>query len=266
VSKNDMCYVSYIYVEDLHSNFFCLTPDYKLFYNDLVVIDTLNGIYIGNVSVPSKTILKKGLPKEMPLILRLATEDDLVIYYNNIDDSYDALLFAQKESDKLKLNMHFINSFYNFDRSQLLLSYEAESRVDFRELAKRLAKEFKTRIELRQIAVRDRAKIVGGIGPCGLMLCCNKFLNDFSSVSINMAKNQNLVLTPGKLNGVCNRLLCCLGFEDAIYSEINSKLPKIGKEIETESGVGKVSTIDVLRENYTVEYPSGVKKIFKIED
>ena len=143
--------------------------------------------------------------------------------------------------------MNFIDSYYTFDRSQLLLYFNADDRIDFRELAKKLAQKYKTRIELRQIGVRDKAKMIGGLGPCGLFLCCNSFLTDFNSVSINMAKNQFLALNPSKINGVCGRLFCCLGYENDLYTEIKKKYPKVGSVLTTKKGTGKVTSIDIFR-------------------
>jgi len=155
-----------------------------------------------------------------------------------------ALNDAKNFSKKLSLDMNFIDAYFYLDSSQLILYFLADNRVDFRELAKKLAQKYKTRIELRQIGVRDKAKKVGGLGPCGLFLCCNSFLNDFNSVSINMAKNQMLALNPSKINGMCGRLLCCLGYENDTYSELKKGLPKVGATIDTKMGAGKVVSVD----------------------
>ena len=154
------------------------------------------------------------------------------------------------------------DSFLNFDGTQLMISFLADNRVDFRELAKKLAQKYKTRIELRQIGVRDKSKKIGGIGPCGLMLCCNSFLTDFNSVSINMAKNQNLALNPSKINGICGRLLCCLGYENDIYTDLKKNLPKIGYNAETPHGMGKVVAVDYFNNCFSVDL--GDKGIVKI--
>ena len=165
-------------------------------------------------------------------------------------------------SYELGLDMNFIDSFLNFDGTQLMLSFLADNRVDFRELAKKLAQKYKTRIELRQIGVRDKSKKIGGIGPCGLMLCCNSFLTDFNSVSINMAKNQNLALNPSKINGICGRLLCCLGYENDTYTDLKKNLPKIGYNAETPYGMGKVVAVDLFNNCFSVDL--GDKGIVKI--
>ncbi len=179
--------------------------------------------------------------------VRKATTDDLSIIEQNSVDANKALLDAKKFALELNLPMNFIDSYYTFDRSQLLLYFNADDRIDFRELAKKLAQKYKTRIELRQIGVRDKAKRIGGLGPCGLFLCCNSFLTDFNSVSINMAKNQFLALNPSKINGVCGRLFCCLGYENDLYTEMKKNFPKIGSTITTKKGTGKVTSVDIFR-------------------
>ena len=186
-------------------------------------------------------------------VIRKATKDDYNIYINNKKDADKAILEARKLVNKLKLDMRIIDASFTFDRSQLLFNFLADERVDFRELAKRLAQIYKTRIELRQIGVRDKAKEVGGIGPCGRFLCCNQFLTDFNSVSINMAKNQYLSLNPAKINGVCGRLLCCLKYEDEIYTELKEGLPLIGDFYDNNDVKGKIVSVDVFRKTVTVE-------------
>ena len=158
--------------------------------------------------------------------------------------------------------MNFVDCYFNLNKSQLIFSFLSDNRVDFRNLAKKLAAKYKTRIELRQIGIRDKARRIGGLGPCGLFLCCNSFLTDFNSVSINMAKNQNLALNPNKINGLCGRLYCCLGYENDIYSEYKKDMPTVGKEVKTEMGTGKVLSVDVLNRNYKVDL--GEKGILKI--
>lgn len=188
------------------------------------------------------------------IFIRVASKKDREQHNKNKKDSVEALTFAQELSLKLNLDMHLIFSFYTFDRKQLFLSYTASARVDFRELAKVLAQRYKTRIELRQIGVRDKAKMIGGIGPCGLFLCCSTFLTEFASVSINMAKNQFLALNPAKINGSCGRLLCCLNYEDEVYTELKKGMPNIGSLVETKEGLGKVIEVDVFKRTYKAEF------------
>ena len=158
--------------------------------------------------------------------------------------------------------MKIIDSSYTLNREQLLFHFLSDNRIDFRNLAKELASIYKTRIELRQVGVRDKAKNIGGMGMCGCTLCCSKFLNEFDSVSINMAKNQNLSLNPTKINGACGRLLCCLKYEDETYEELRKDLPKIGKIVETKQGKGKVVSLDVLKGTYNVEIENiGIVKV-----
>ena len=149
--------------------------------------------------------------------------------------------------------MVFVEATYTLDKKRLYISFVSDNRVDFRELAKRLAQKYHSRIEFRQIGVRDKSKKIGGIGPCGLMLCCNTFLNDFESVSINMAKNQMLALNPNKINGVCGRLKCCLKYENETYKLKKKDLPKIGSFIDTEDGMGKVVDVNILQRTVKVE-------------
>jgi cell fate regulator YaaT (PSP1 superfamily) len=149
--------------------------------------------------------------------------------------------------------MNLIDGSFTLDRKQLLFHFTADSRIDFRELAKELASLYRTRIELRQIGIRDKARVVGGIGPCGRALCCTNFLYNFDSVSINMAKNQNIALNPTKINGSCGRLLCCLIFENDTYLEAKKGLPEIGQIMETDNGFGKVISVDILARTYRVD-------------
>ena len=186
-------------------------------------------------------------------IVRVFDKNDIKTMKDNEKDAEDSLKFAIKIAKELELEMNFVDSYYSFDRKQLVFDFLSENRVDFRELAKKLAAKYKTRIELTQIGVRDKAKKIGGLGPCGLFLCCNTFLTDFNSVSINMAKNQMLALNPTKINGICGRLLCCLGYENDIYTELKKDMPKIGMVADTPQGMGKVVSIDVFKKTYSVD-------------
>lgn len=232
---------------------YLLHGDLVLKRGNLVVVETDNGLQLATVKKESYKEKKENLVLPLRSILRMATEEDLKRDENNRRNAQKALLDARKFSKDLSLNMNFIEAFYSLDKTQLLFYFLADERVDFRELAKKLAQKYKTRIELRQIGVRDKARKIGGLGPCGLFLCCNSFLTDLSSVSINMAKNQYLALNPTKINGVCGRLLCCLGYENDLYSELKKDLPKIGAIMETEYGLGKVVSVDVFKRNYSVD-------------
>lgn len=232
---------------------YLLYGDLILKRGDLVIAETDNGLQLAVVKKEGYKEKKENLALPLKKVLRLATSEDLNQDLINRQNADKALLDARKFSKELSLEMNFIEAFYNFDKSQLLFYFLADSRIDFRELAKKLAQKYKTRIELRQIGVRDKAKKIGGLGPCGLFLCCNSFLTDLSSVSINMAKNQYLALNPAKINGVCGRLLCCLGYENELYSELKKNLPKIGTIIETDYGLGKVISVDVFKKTYSVD-------------
>ena len=220
---------------------------------NIVVFETENGLQLGEVC---KDIYKEKQDNvDLPLskVIRIATEEDLKSFEDNKKNAEKAIKDAKKISKELSLDMNFVEAYYSLDKAQLIFSFLSENRVDFRELAKKLAQKYKTRIELRQIGVRDKAKKIGGLGPCGLFLCCNSFLTDFNSVSINMAKNQFLALNPSKINGVCGRLLCCLDYENDVYTELKKELPKLGMIAETELGMGKVVSVDVFKKTYSVD-------------
>ena len=217
-----------------------------------VIVETERGLQFGKVTgIPSngeieniKSILKK--------VVRVATKNDYDKNMKNIKDAENAILKCREIVKKLDLKMQIIDASFTLDKDQLMFRFLADSRIDFRQLAKELASIYKTRIELRQIGVRDKAKEIGGIGPCGRCFCCNKFLTEFDSVSINMAKNQNLALNPNKINGVCGRLLCCLKYEDDNYKTCKKCLPKIGDKVETDHGTGQVVELNILEKKYKV--------------
>ena len=170
----------------------------------------------------------------------------------NIELSKEALRVCRKIVERENMNMNIIDASYTFDRDKLIFRFLSDSRVDFRDLAKELASIYRVRIELRQIGIRDKAKEVGGYGPCGQKLCCAKFLQDLNAVSINMAKNQNIALNPSKINGVCGRLMCCLKYEDEMYEEYRKDMKQIGDQINTEYGEGTITGIDILNKKYKV--------------
>ena len=221
--------------------------------NDLVVFDYNGSSCMGVVLDSNSKQNKKNLDLPLNKILRIALDTDIKMAEKNKKSAVEALKDAKRISNEFGLPMNFVEAYYSLDKNQLFFSFLADERIDFRELAKKLAQKYKTRIELRQIGVRDKAKKIGGLGPCGLFLCCNTFLTDFNSVSINMAKNQFLALNPTKINGVCGRLLCCLGYENDVYTELKKDLPKIGAIVETEYGVGKVVSVDVFQKKYGVD-------------
>ena len=230
----------------------------ELNIGDNIIFETDNGLFSGCI------LKEKYEEKEEPLfnVSRIVEDEDKKKIEKNRIISEKSLRDAKKICQDLDLDMNFIYSYMNFDNSQLILSFLSDNRVDFRELAKKLAQKYKTRIELRQVGVRDKSKKIGGIGPCGLMLCCNSFLTDFNSVSINMAKNQMLALNPSKINGICGRLLCCLAYENDVYTELKKDLPKIGMMADTPMGMGKVVSVDVFKKTYSVDLKE--KGIIKI--
>lgn len=228
----------------------------KIHKGQAVFVETDNGTQIGRTVTDVYQEKEKNLSLPLKKILHVATDEELQQRDSLKKEANESLKIAKKYAKELQLDMTFIDAYYTFEKSQLFFSFVSDNRVDFRELAKRLAQKYKTRIELRQIGVRDKAKRIGGLGPCGLFLCCNTFLADFNSVSINMAKNQMLALNPSKINGVCGRLLCCLNYEDETYSELKKDMPRIGSVIQTEEGSGKVIEIDIFKKIYRVDFGS----------
>lgn len=247
--------IDVVVVKSLQTNgIYYLAPNtLELKKNDKVVFETENGPLIGVVCKEIYKEKKENLVLPLDKVLRIADKKDYDKYYKNASEAKKALEDAKNYSKKLDLDMNFVDAYFNLDKSQLVFLFLSENRIDFRELAKKLAAKYKTRIELRQVGVRDKAKRVGGLGPCGLFLCCNSFLADFNSVSINMAKNQMLALNPTKINGLCGRLLCCLGYENDTYTEMKKGLPKIGLVADTPLGMGKVVSVDIFKKTYSVD-------------
>ena len=217
--------------------------------NATVIVETEKGLQYGTVvRVISDELIDKNI--EYKKVIRLTTKQDYKKYLTNLKDAERALVVCNELIEKYGLDMKIIDANYTFDREQLLFRFLADERVDFRQLAKDLGSKFRTRIELRQVGIRDKAQEIGGIGPCGRKLCCNNFLTEF--VSINMAKNQNLSLNPTKINGVCGRLLCCLKYENDNYTEYKKDLPEVGDKVKTEQGFGKVVSVDIFKKTYKV--------------
>ena len=227
--------------------------NFDLNIGDNVIVETEKGLQYGTVVTDIKEIGEDEFSYPLKEIIRYASKKDSQINSKNNQDASKALIKAREIVEELKLDMNIIDASFTFDRKQLLFNFLADERVDFRELAKRLAAIYRTRIELRQIGVRDKAKEIGGLGPCGRMLCCNTFLTDLNSVTINMAKNQLLALNPTKINGSCGRLLCCLAYEDVVYTKLRENLPDIGEFYKEKNFSGKVINIDVLNQKFYVE-------------
>lgn len=229
--------------------------------DDPVVVETIRGIELGHVTkIPSPVSEYKKALLLKPLI-RKASAKDLENHQRNLDNAKTAFNVCKESITYYNLDMHLLRAEYTLDGSKIIFNYAAENRVDFRELLKDLANKLKCRIELRQIGARDRAKLIGGIGICGLPLCCNTFLGEFDAISINMAKNQFLVLNIQKLSGHCGKLLCCLKYEDNNYTEMRKGLPRIGQKFTYENETFKVSSINVLTKQVKIESKDEVKFI-----
>ena len=203
-----------------------------------VIVETEKGIQFGKVEQEIIEISEKKIKMPLKKVVRIATKRDYQEHCKNLKDASKALIECRKQVQKLNLPMQIIDANYTFTRDQLVFRFLADNRIDFRELARVLASIYKTRIELRQVGVRDKAREIGGLAPCGRALCCSKDSYDFDSVSINMAKNQGIALNPSKINGVCGRLLCCLKYEDETYKTYRKNLPEVGQKINTEKGEG----------------------------
>lgn len=252
----------YVVKSDYNNYFYYVkSKDDDLKVKDKVLLSIDDILYSGVVVQIKEDNIKKN--DDFAKFIRKISKEDEKTIKKNEKDAESALKFAIQCSKELELDMNYVDSYYSFDRKQLIFDFLSENRVDFRELAKKLAGKYKTRIELTQIGVRDKSKKVGGLGPCGLFLCCNTFLTDFNSVSINMAKNQLLALNPTKINGICGRLLCCLSYENDTYSELKKDLPKLGLIADTPMGMGKVVDINALKGTYKVDL--GEKGIVEFE-
>jgi len=222
-----------------------------------VVVDTEKGVSIGKILSPPSQKERRLLLKTPRKVIRKATPEDLDQFEKNGQLERDAFQFCLHKVNEKGLNMKLVKTEVLLDRSKILFYFTAEKRVDFRELVRDLAAEFKMRIEMRQIGVRDEAKMICGLGCCGRELCCATYLNRFDLVSVKMAKEQNLALNPTKISGICGRLMCCLAFEYSTYMELKKDLPKVGKHIVTKSGKGKIIRQNVLNQTVTVELEEG---------
>ena len=211
---------------------------------DMVIVETARGMELGHVLLANREIDESELVAELKPVERKATDEDLKRYKENLGKREDALKVCAEKIEKHGLDMKLIDVEFMIDGSKIVFYFSADGRVDFRELAKDLAGHFKNRIELRQIGVRDEARMLGGIGICGRPLCCSKWLSDFHPVSIKMAKQQNLSLNPTKISGTCGRLMCCLNFEDKTYRELRKGMPKDNERVETPEGLAKVVSVD----------------------
>ncbi|MDO4321672.1 MAG: stage 0 sporulation family protein [Lachnospiraceae bacterium] len=227
--------------------------NYRIKAGDHVIVETARGVEYGTVVGGVRSVSEETIVQPLKAVIRVATPDDDARAQRNRSKEKDALRICQEKIAKHGLEMKLIDAEYTFDNNKVLFYFTADGRIDFRELVKDLAAVFKMRIELRQIGVRDETKILGGIGICGRVLCCNSYLSEFAPVSIKMAKEQNLSLNPTKISGVCGRLMCCLKNEEDTYEYLNSRLPAVGDTVTTLDGQkGEVHSVNVLRQRVKV--------------
>lgn len=219
---------------------------------DFVVVETVRGMEMGQI-VGELVPCNPEMEKDIKPIIRIATKKDMDNFTQNRKNEKIALEKCSNLIRKNKLEMKLLYCEYTLDRQKLIIYFESEDRVDFRQLVKDLAEEFRVRIELRQVGSRDGAKVLGGLGPCGLIVCCNTFIEEFDNVSIKMAKNQNLSLNPQKISGTCGKLLCCIKYENEVYRELRANLPDVNDIVRLESGEGKVLSVDVLKRELKVK-------------
>ena len=238
---------------------------------DNVIVETARGIEYGKVVLGTREVTDDKVVQPLKPVIRIATEEDDKVEQKNKDKEKEAFDICLEKIIKHELEMKLIDCEFTFDNNKVLFYFTADGRIDFRELVKDLASVFKTRIELRQIGVRDETKIVGGIGICGRPLCCNSFLSEFAPVSIKMAKEQNLSLNPTKISGVCGRLMCCLKNEEEAYEELNNRLPNVGEKVTTIDKLkGEVHSVSVLKQlvKVVVTLDNDEKEIreYKVDD
>lgn len=226
--------------------------DVEFEVNDKVIVETIRGVEFGEIMIKNRFIDKSEVPQEVKPIIRKATDVDIEKHNKNVEDIGEAIRLCEECIDVHNLDMKIIEAEYTFDRTKVLFYFISENRVDFRELVKDLASIFRMRIELRQIGVRDEAKVLNGIGICGRSLCCATFLGSFQPVTIKMAKDQSLSLNPTKISGVCGRLMCCLKYEEDTYVDLNKENPNVGDLVKTEYGTGQILSVYTLRQRVKV--------------
>ena len=233
---------------------------FELKKGDYVLVETVRGMEFGTVVIAPKLVGEEDVFLPLKPVMRIATEEDIEKHRQNKADEAYAIEACEQLIVKNKLDMQLLGCEYTFDRTKLIFYFTAEGRVDFRQLVKDLAYTFRLRIELRQIGVRDAAKMIGGLGPCGRVLCCTSFLGEFATVTIKMAKNQQLSLNPSKISGICGKLLCCLKYENETYVELMKRLPDVGNRVLTELVEGRVRSINMISETLMVEYKDTIRK------
>lgn len=228
---------------------------------DYVIVETSQGEEMGEVAICNRKLPDEKVVAPLKPVIRIATAEDKK--HNEENKEKEAFKICQEKIKKHKLDMNLLDVEYKFDNSKILFFFTADGRIDFRELVKDLAAIFKTRIELRQIGVRDEVKRIGGNGVCGRELCCCSFLGNFETVSIKMAKEQNISLNPSKISGNCGRLMCCLKYEQEVYEDKLTRIPKVGSIVRTEDGEGVVDSIETLKEIIRVRFKDGEETFYK---
>ncbi len=242
-----------IQFDRLGKKYYFDTENIRVNNGDKVVVETIRGLELGSVVSDEMEISNEDLVSPLKPIIRVASQSDLKKHEENVADEPIVLDITEKLIIKNQLEMKLLNCEYTLDRSKLIIYFNAEGRVDFRELVKDLANEFHVRIELRQVGVRDGAKVLGGIGQCGRLTCCTTFLYEFQPVSIKMAKNQNLSLNPNNISGICGKLLCCIKYEDDNYKEFRERMPKIDSTVDTPDGKAQVKQLNYIMHSVQVE-------------
>jgi cell fate regulator YaaT (PSP1 superfamily) len=242
------------------------TNGFEIKKGDQLVVETVRGFELGIAAEEPKIIDSSELVSALKPVLRIATEKDIHDHERNLAEQPEVIRRCSEMIKKNSLDMKLLNCEYTLDRQKLIIYFNADGRVDFRDLVKDLANQFRIRIELRQVGTRDGAKVLGGIGPCGLLTCCTTFLGDFETVSIKMAKNQNLSLNPTNISGLCGKLLCCINYEDANYKEYRKSMPKLDSLVYTPDGQGKVIQLNFLAQTVNIDFGGGNRKLYDAKD
>ena len=237
----------------------------ELKQNDYVVVETVRGLELGEVISDIIKISDDEVVSPLKPVLRVAKTEDIQKFKDNMTEQPKVIEVTEKLVKKHELEMKLLNSEYTLDKSKLIIYFTAEGRVDFRELVKDLANEFHVRIELRQVGARDGAKVIGGIGPCGMQTCCTVFLREFEPVTIKMAKTQNLSLNPSNISGLCGKLLCCIRYENENYKNFRAETPNVDSIVYTKDGKGKVTKINYAEQSVTVKFDDE-SKTYNIDD
>ncbi len=240
--------------------------DFELDQGSFVVVETVRGLELGEVVTPEVAVKEDFGTRELKPILRIATEKDIEASKQNEQEEKEIVQTTKKLARKNKLDIKILASEYTLDKDRLVIYFESEERVDFRQLVRDLNGVYKTRIELRQVGSRDAAKFIGGIGPCGLITCCKTFIGDFENISIRMAKNQNLSLNPQKISGSCGKLLCCIKYENDLYNELRKNMPDVGDIVTTKDGKGKVISIQIIQQKVRVLFEEGTASNYELDE